>query len=123
MLGEGSEWVNERFREGRTGDWKRKEERETGREKMFRYAGWAVWVCWVRDGRIEGWEIGEEREERRKRGKKVYERERERERGNVLVCRVSSLGMLGEGGDRKKEKTWDKDREGERIIWSCWVNS
>jgi hypothetical protein len=33
---------------------------------------------------------------------------------------VSSLGMLGEGGDRKKEKTWDKDREGERIIWSCW---
>jgi hypothetical protein len=29
------------------------------------------------------------------------------------------LGMLGEGGDRKKEKSWDKDREGERIIWSC----
>jgi hypothetical protein len=40
-----------------------------------------------------------------------------------LVCRVSSLGMLGEGGDRKKKKTWDKDREEERIIWSCWVNS
>jgi hypothetical protein len=39
-----------------------------------------------------------------------------------LVCRVSSLGMLGEGGVIKKEKTWDKDREGERIIWSCWVN-
>jgi hypothetical protein len=31
--------------------------------------------------------------------------------------------MLGEGGDRKKEKTSNKDREGERIIWSCWVNS
>jgi hypothetical protein len=50
-------------------------------------------------------------------------RERERDRRNVLVCRVSSLGMLGEGGDRKKEKTSNKDREGERIIWSCWVNS
>jgi hypothetical protein len=37
-------------------------------------------------------------------------REKERERRNVLVCRVSSLGMLGEGGDRKKEKTWDKAR-------------
>jgi hypothetical protein len=36
---------------------------------------------------------------------------------------VCSLGMLGEGGDRKKEKTWDKEREGERIVWSCWVNS
>jgi hypothetical protein len=36
-----------------------------------------------------------------------------------LVYWVSSLGMLGEGGDRKKEKSWDKDREGERIIWSC----
>jgi hypothetical protein len=33
----------------------------------------------MRDGRIEGWEIEEGREERRKRGKKVYERERERE--------------------------------------------
>jgi hypothetical protein len=30
--------------------------------------------------------------------------------------RVSSLGMLGEGGDRKKEKTLDKDKEGQRII-------
>jgi hypothetical protein len=43
-------------------------------------------------------------------------RERERERRNVLVFQVSSLGMLGEGGDVKKEKTWDKDREGERIV-------
>jgi hypothetical protein len=34
-----------------------------------------------------------------------------------------SLGLLGEGGDIKKEKTWDEDREGERIVWSCWVNS
>jgi hypothetical protein len=99
MLGEGSEWVNKRFREGRTGDWKRKEERETGREKMFRYAGRAVWVCWVRDGRIEGWEIrGRERKKEKEREEGLWERERERR--NVLVCRVSSLGMLGEGGDR-----------------------
>jgi hypothetical protein len=28
-----------------------------------------------------------------------------------LVCRVSSLGMLGEGGDIKKEKTWINHRQ------------
>jgi hypothetical protein len=41
-------------------------------------------------------------------------RERERERMNYWVCLVSSLGMLGEGGDRKKEQTWDAERERER---------
>jgi hypothetical protein len=69
----------------------------------------------MRDGRIEGLEIERKGEREGRRSM--------RERRNVLVCRVSSLGMLGEGGDVKKEKTWDKDREGERIVWSCWVNS
>jgi hypothetical protein len=63
-----------------------------------------------------------ERERERKR-EREREGERERERKKCLVCRVSSLGMLGDGGDRKKEKIWDEDREGERIVWSCWVIS
>jgi hypothetical protein len=49
-------------------------------------------------------------------------RERERERMDDWVWLVCSLGMLGEGGDRKKEQTWDAERERE-IVWSCWVNS
>jgi hypothetical protein len=40
---------------------------------------------------------------------------------NVWVFWLSSLVMLGEVGERKKEQTWDAEEE--RTGWACWVNS
>jgi U4/U6.U5 tri-snRNP-associated protein 1 len=73
---------------------------------------------------VEGERGEKERERERKGGRegrrlmrereKDRERERERERKRENEC----LGMLGEEGDRRKEKTWDAERVGERIVWS-----